>query len=65
MAIQSFFVLFNVFLEFLYDNDDNDIALLFWNYFTPAFAGGFLLECEWRQVSSSLKDSSLYSSRSQ
>ena len=34
-------------------------------FFTLAFADGLLLEFEWQPVSSSLKDSSQYSNRSQ
>ena len=35
------------------------------SFFTSATAGGFLLEFEWQQISSSLLDSSQYSGRSQ
>ena len=39
---------------------------LFWEFITPALADGYCpLETEWQQVSSSLQDSSQYSSRSQ
>ena len=34
-------------------------------FFTSALAGGFSLESEWQQVSSSLQDSSQYSGHSQ
>ena len=37
------------------------IVLLLWDFFTPALADGFPLEFEVLQLSSSLKDSSLYS----
>ena len=41
------------------------IILLLCDFFSPAIVGGFLLEIEWQQVSSSLQDSSQYSGRSQ
>ena len=41
------------------------IILLFWEFFTPAFADGFQLESEGQQVSSNLQDSSQYSGQSQ
>ena len=34
------------------------IILLIWEFFTPAFADGFLLESEWQQDSSSFQDTS-------
>ena len=37
----------------------------FWVFFTPELADSFSLEFEWQQVSSSLRDSSLYSGQSQ
>ena len=39
--------------------------LLLFEFFTPELADGFSLEFEWLQVSSSLQDSSQYSSRCQ
>ena len=41
------------------------IILLLWKLFTPASANDLPLEFEWQQVSSSLQDSSQYSSRSE
>ena len=41
------------------------LFVFFWEFFTLALADGFSLEFEWQQVSSSLQDSSQYSSRSQ
>ena len=41
------------------------IILLIWEFFIPALVNGFPLESEWQQVSSSLQDSSQYSSWSQ
>ena len=35
-----------------------------WEFFTPVLTDGVSLESEWQQVSSSLLDSSQYSSRS-
>ena len=35
--------------------------LLFWKFFSPVLADGFLLEFEWQQVFSNLQDSSRYS----
>ena len=39
------------------------IILLIWAFFTPVLADGFPLESVWKQVSSSIQDSPLYSSR--
>ena len=41
------------------------IVIIPWEFFTSALADGFLLEFEWQQVSSSLRDSSQYSNPSQ
>ena len=41
------------------------IIIFIWEFFTSALADGFPLESEWQQVSSSLQDSSEYSSWSQ
>ena len=41
------------------------IIIIYSEFFTSALADGISLEFEWQQVSSSLQDSSQYSSRSQ
>ena len=40
------------------------IIITSWEFFTSALADGLSVEFEWQQVSSSLQDSSQYSSRS-
>ena len=53
------------FLSILADLKNAIIIITSLEFFTLALADGFSLEFEWQQVSSSLQDSSRYSSRLQ